>query len=195
MLRVHDIEYGIDPILRKPAVRLVLAGCALRCVWCDVPETHFGGAMNELGDILQQVAHYPTRRVIVTGGEPLAQEACPTLMTALCDGGHEAWLDTSGSIDLKHVDPRARLLVDVKCPGSGMVAHNVPGLPGRLRAEDRLVFTLLDRYDYEWAKSILVEQSPKASVSFTMARGVEDNGHACLSDWVMDDGLDVECLT
>lgn len=212
MLHLHDIDYTIDPVLRKPAVRVVLSGCPLRCVWCDVPETHFirgnGGVVgnqNSSGlnrevatsDVLAELQHYPCDRVLVTGGEPLAQAATADLLTQLCDAQHETWIDTAGSrglaADPEQLDPRVRRLVDVKCPGSGMQSHNIPGLLGRLRGTDMAMFTVVDRHDYEWAKAQVLAESPSAPVCFAVARG-HAGPHAALSDWVLDDGLDVSCL-
>jgi len=212
MLHVHDIDYAIDPVLRKPAVRVVLSGCPLRCVWCDVPETHFtrgnggvvgspsGAGLNrelETADVLGELKLYNCDRVLVTGGEPLAQASTPELLTQLCDAQHETWVDTAGShglaVDPEQLDPRVRRLVDVKCPGSGMQSHNIPGLLGRLRATDIAIFTVVDRHDYEWAKAQVRNQTPTAPVCFAVARG-HAGPHAALSDWVLDDGLNVSCL-
>ena len=65
----------------------------------------------ELGDDL----------VEITGGEPLLQPEVYPLMTRLADAGRTVLLETSGAIDTSAVDPRVRVILDIKTPGSGEV--------------------------------------------------------------------------
>ena len=64
---------------------------------------------------------YGCHLVEVTGGEPLAQPESLPLLTKLCDAGYTVLLETSGAIDIAPVDPRVHVILDVKCPGSGMI--------------------------------------------------------------------------
>ena len=80
-------------------------------------------------EICDQLAEYNCRLVEVTGGEPLAQEQVIPFMGALCDRGYDVLLETSGSLDISHVDPRVRRIMDIKCPGSGMVAALISDSP------------------------------------------------------------------
>ena len=63
--------------------------------------------------------------VCVTGGEPLAQKACPILLGALCDAGYSVSLETSGALDIAAIDPRVARIVDLKAPGSGESEKNL----------------------------------------------------------------------
>ena len=87
-----------------PTVFVRLTGCPLRCGYCDSAYAFGGGEWHELDAILRQVRDFGVRRVCVTGGEPLAQRACLTLLQRLCDDGHRVSLETSGAMPLGEVD-------------------------------------------------------------------------------------------
>ncbi len=89
--------------------------------------------------------------VLVTGGEPLLQEECPRLLTTLADRGFTVLLETNGSRPLEKVDPRVHRIMDLKCPSSGMVAHNYLRNLDDLTPGDELKFVVADRRDFDWA--------------------------------------------
>ena len=101
--------------------------------------------------ILATVAGYRCGLVEVTGGEPLLQPGCLPLMKALCDAGHEVLLETGGSLDISLVDPRVHRIMDVKCPGSGMVDKNLWSNISHLTMQDEVKFVIADRADFDWA--------------------------------------------
>src|SRR5689334_18305950 len=107
-----------------PTVFVRLTGCPLRCQYCDTAYAFHGGEWWELEPLLARVAEFGTRYVCVTGGEPLAQKACATLLTALCDAGYRVSLETSGAMSLAAVDPRVVKVVDIKTPDSGEAGRN-----------------------------------------------------------------------
>ena len=102
-----------------PTVFVRLTGCPLRCQYCDTAYAFHGGEWWEPAAILARVQEFATRYVCVTGGEPLAQKGCITLLKLLCDAGLRVSLETSGAMPLEAVDPRVVKVVDVKTPGSG----------------------------------------------------------------------------
>ncbi len=93
------------------------------------------------------------RHVCVTGGEPLAQRQCLTLLTVLCEAGFEVSLETSGAIDASGVDPRVVRVIDIKTPGSGEAQRNLDLAVHGLRKGDQLKFVICDRADYEWSRA------------------------------------------
>ena len=78
-----------------------------------------------LEQIKAGVEVYQTRYVTVTGGEPLAQEACYDLLALLCDQGYNVSLETSGALDISKVDPRVVRVMDIKTPASGEMEKNL----------------------------------------------------------------------
>ena len=193
-LRVTEIFHSIQGESSRvglPTVFVRLTGCPLRCVWCDTEYAFSGGESMHVADILQRVAEFDCVTVCVTGGEPLAQKHCLTLLAALCDAGHSVSLETSGALDIGGVDPRVARIVDLKAPGSGEQAKNRWENLDLLTPGDELKFVLASREDYDWAVSAcrqrrLFERCP---VLFSPVQGQLDP--AQLAQWIMDDRLPV----
>jgi len=80
------------------------------------------------------------------------------LIVRLCDEGFEVLIETSGSIDVTPVDERAKLILDVKCPGSGEAAKNRWENIDALRKNDEIKFVIADRGDYDWARKVIAER-------------------------------------
>src|SRR5205823_5594852 len=116
-----------------------------------------GGTILALDRVLNEVARYQTRYVTVTGGEPLAQKHCLLLLTALADRGYSVSLETSGALDVSHVDARVSRIVDIKTPGSGEADRNRWENLAHLNTRDEIKFVLCDERDYAWAKNVLAE--------------------------------------
>jgi 7-carboxy-7-deazaguanine synthase len=162
MLRITEIFFSIQgesSHAGRPCVFVRLTGCNLRCVWCDSEYTFTGGERMSLDDVLDRVEAYGCKLVEVTGGEPLAQPESFELIRRLCDDGFEVLIETSGSIDTSGVDPRAKLILDVKCPGSGEAGRNRWENLDHLRPHDELKFVIADRADYEWARDVIARHA------------------------------------
>ncbi len=109
-----------------------------------------------MDDVITKVADYGCRLVEITGGEPLAQdEECRQLMTALCNEGYEVMLETGGSLPIQGIDDRVKIVMDLKCPSSGMMKKNLYENINFLKQNDELKFVIGSREDYEWTKEII----------------------------------------
>ncbi|MEK7336752.1 MAG: radical SAM protein, partial [Nitrospirota bacterium] len=159
-LRVTEIFHSIQgesTYAGQPCVFVRLTGCPLRCTWCDTDYSFYGGTTFSIDEILSKVREYGCQLVEVTGGEPLAQPEALPLIARLCDAGYTVLIETSGAIDVQPVDQRATLILDVKCPGSGMTDRmHWPNLDC-LTAKDEAKFVLASRADYEWACGIIAQ--------------------------------------
>ena len=186
----HSIQ-GESSFTGQPCVFIRLTGCPLRCTWCDTAYAFFGGHELSIEQILATVDSYDCRLVEVTGGEPLAQSDVFPLITKLCDRGYEVLIETSGAIDTAQVDTRAHIILDVKCPGSGMSDRMHWPNVTRLTMKDEAKFVLLDRSDYEWACDILAryEIAKRCVVLMSPVFGSLDPRQ--LAEWVLADRLPV----
>ena len=193
-LKISEIFYSLQGETSRtglPTVFVRLTGCPLRCVWCDTAYSFSGGSLMSLPAILAEVARHPTKRVCVSGGEPLAQKNCLPLLAALCDAGCDVSLETSGALDVSGVDPRVSKIVDLKAPGSGEVERNLWSNLEHLTPHDELKLVLADRADYEWAVAQLRQHGLIGRCPILMAPVQGSLEPGTLADWILADGLPV----
>lgn len=174
-----------------PTVFVRLTGCPLRCQYCDTAYAFHGGEWWELAPLLARVAEFGTRYVCVTGGEPLAQQACAELLTALCEAGYRVSLETSGAMSLAAVDPRVVKVVDVKTPGSGEEGRNRYEELAHLRGQDLVKFVICSRADYEWSRGKLRALALPAGCTALFSPSHEQLPARDLADWILEDRLPV----
>ncbi len=157
-LRLTEIFFSLQGETSRtglPTVFIRLAGCPLRCDWCDTPYSFTGGETWKIADILDTVAGFGTQYVTVTGGEPLAQKHCLVLLEALCDAGYDVSLETSGALAVAGVDPRVSRIMDIKPPASNESDRNHWENLSVLSRNDEIKFVLADREDYEWSLAVM----------------------------------------
>lgn len=196
MLRVTEIFRSIQgesTHAGRPCTFIRLTGCPMRCVWCDSEYTFSGGEHISQAQIMHQVRLFGCRLVEVTGGEPLAQQPCFDLIEALCEADYEVLVETGGYFSTENLDPRAKIILDVKCPASGEAERNCwPNLE-RLRADkDEVKFVIADSEDWAYAQRIINEYNliPRANaVLISPAWGLIDLQE--LAESVAASGLDV----
>jgi 7-carboxy-7-deazaguanine synthase len=190
MPRITEIFFSIQgesSHAGRPCVFVRLTGCNLRCTWCDSEYTFTGGERMSQDDVMERVKRYGCNLVEITGGEPLAQAEVFPLIKRLCDEGYEVLIETSGSIDTAPVDERAKLILDIKCPGSGEVEKNRWENLDRLRPQhDEIKFVIADRNDYEWAKRTIEErQLSKHTILLSPVWGRMEM--KALAEWMLAD--------
>ena len=193
-LRITEIFHSIQgesSQAGRPCSFVRLTGCNLRCVWCDTAYAFEGGEDLEIEEIVRRVESHGGDLVLVTGGEPLAQSEVHLLIERLLDKGLEVMVETGGSLDISPIDSRVRIILDLKCPGSGMVAKNRWENLALLKPADEIKFVLNDRRDYEWAREVLRERRVErtAAILFSPVHGVLSP--RSLSEWILEDGLRV----
>ena len=171
-----------------PCAFIRLTGCSLRCVWCDTAYAFSGGEMMAVADAAQRVLELGTDLVEVTGGEPLEQEGVYPLMETLLEQGKTVLLETGGHVALDRVDPRVVKIVDVKAPGSGMMAANLPENLESLGSRDEIKFVLADRRDFDWALDFVAARDLDQKHVVTFSPVWESLPGADLAGWIRDSG-------
>ncbi len=97
-----------------------LAGCNLRCRYCDTPYAQQpNGEKLTIDEILKKIEPLGMDLIEITGGEPLFQEETPELVSALLERGHKVLVETNGSLDISRLPEGAIRIMDIKCPSSG----------------------------------------------------------------------------
>lgn len=193
-LRITEIFYSLQGETRTsglPTVFVRLTGCPLRCQYCDSAYAFKGGKLMAVDEIMKQVATYKPRYVTVTGGEPLAQPLCHSLLTQLCDQGYEVSLETSGALNVSQVDSRVVKVVDIKTPGSLEHERNDFQNLDYLNPLDQIKFVICDEADYVWAKQIIENFQLEQRCDILFSASHQQLDHRALADWIVRDNLPV----
>jgi 7-carboxy-7-deazaguanine synthase len=140
-----------------PCTFIRLSGCNLRCSYCDTQYAYSDGADRLEDDIVNQVRQEGIRLVEITGGEPLLQKEVYSLTTRLLEEGYGVLLETNGSMNIKDIDRRTCVILDMKTPGSGMSDRMDLTNLEIIKHSDEIKFVLTGRDDYEWTKKMLRE--------------------------------------
>jgi 7-carboxy-7-deazaguanine synthase len=193
-VKISEIFYSLQgeaDTAGIPTVFVRLTGCPLRCQYCDTEYAFHGGEWWELDTVVRRVEELRGRYVCVTGGEPLAQRSCLSLLTRLCDAGCRVSLETSGAMSLAGIDERVVRVVDVKTPGSGEQSRNRYEELARLNARDLVKFVICDRGDYDWSCAKMRELGLQDRCSVLFSPSHEQLPARALADWIVEDRLPV----
>jgi 7-carboxy-7-deazaguanine synthase len=174
-----------------PTFFIRLTGCPLRCLYCDTAYAFHGGEWRTVARLASEALQSRARHVCVTGGEPLAQRQCLTLLTVLCESGLRVSLETSGAIDASGVDARVIRVIDVKTPGSGESQRNLDLTVHGLRATDQLKFVICDRADYEWCRERVLDERLDTRCQVLFSPSYQQLPAGQLADWILADRLPV----
>jgi 7-carboxy-7-deazaguanine synthase len=205
LIELYKSVQGESSFAGLPCIFVRLAGCNLRCAWCDSEYTFTGGKPFTLDEVEQQIkALAPCTLIEFTGGEPMlqAKELLP-FMDRLLAQNFTLMIETSGERPLAEVPKAVHKIVDVKCPGAGSAANSfrMENLEA-LTKNDEVKFVLTNRADYDFAHTFITEHklnekagsillSPAFNKSPSPLR-TTDNATLdprTLVEWMMADGI------
>lgn len=175
-----------------PCIFIRLAGCNLRCNYCDTTfafETKFSLSVDE---IIEKIEEYlPVNLVEITGGEPLLQDEVYKLFQALHKKKFTLLLETNGSLSLEKVPDYVIKIVDVKCPESGeegsFLMENFRFIAPE---KDEIKFVITNKWDYEWAKKLIFRfKIFEYRIIFSPVAEILEPHF--LADWIIADKLPV----
>ncbi len=205
LIELYKSVQGESSFAGLPCIFVRLAGCNLRCSWCDSEYTFTGGKPFTDDEVVAQIeALAPCKLVEFTGGEPMlqARELLP-LMERLLAQGYTLMIETSGERPLADVPKAVHKIVDVKCPGAGSAANSfrVENLDSLTR-NDEVKFVIGDRTDYEFARDFIRSHSLELkagqillSPAFQKAPSLLRSADNMMLDprklveWMLEDGL------
>lgn len=206
IIEIYKSVQGESSFAGLPCIFVRLAGCNLRCSWCDSEYTFTGGSKLSLDEVVAEVKRLaPVKLVEITGGEPMLQEReVIPLMERLLEDGYEVLIETSGERPLANVPKSVHKIVDVKCPASGEGGRFRLDNLAALTTNDEAKFVLASREDYEFARDFVREHGFESQVrdilfspAFRKDAGPERDARNCLLDprelveWILADGLNV----
>jgi 7-carboxy-7-deazaguanine synthase len=179
-----------------PTIFVRTGGCNLRCTYCDTPYalTTQGSAQETVAEVMDQIRALKTKRVCLTGGEPLIQPKAEVqeLLDLLAAEGYEVSIETSGSIAIEPftLHDRQRWILDMKVPSSGEAHTMVFDSLRLLRPLDEVKFVVGSREDFDWSVSLIREYGLDGRVGLLFS----PIWHTCtplqLTEWVLESDLD-----
>jgi 7-carboxy-7-deazaguanine synthase len=154
-MKVADLFFSIQGegrLMGVPSAFVRTTGCPLRCVWCDSDYTswHPQGEGMSVAQILAQLADFPTRHVVVTGGEPLIAPGIEELCAGLRERNYHITVETAAVVfkevvcDLASVSPKlANSIPHDREGGRWAERHD------KLRLRPDVIQSFIDRSDYQ----------------------------------------------
>jgi 7-carboxy-7-deazaguanine synthase len=205
LIEIYKSVQGESSFAGRPCIFVRLAGCNLRCSWCDSEYTFKGGYKLSDDEIVSEIEMLaPVKLIEFTGGEPLLQEReLVPLMERLLASGFELMIETSGERPLDRVPAAVHKIVDVKCPGSGEGGSFRMSNLEFLTKRDEVKFVITDRGDYEFARDFIRQHALESragslllSPAFNKTPSIVRSTENCVLDprelveWMLADGLD-----
>jgi len=191
-MRVTEIFFSLQgegTRAGRPCVFVRFTGCDLRCVYCDSAYAFQGGVERSRAEIVAEVARFPCRFVLLTGGEPMLQRELPELARDLLSRGYEVAVETHGQAPLDALPREVIRIADVKTPGSGQPATDL-GWLDRLASHDEVKFVVTSEADFRWSADVIRARrlEGRCAILFSPVWGSVDPRD--LAAWLLDAGID-----
>ena len=193
-LKIFEIFYSLQGESSRvglPTIFIRLSGCPMRCHYCDTAYAFQGGSMMTIDEIMEAIKKYHTHYVTVTGGEPLAQKEVLNLLKVLADQNFKVSLETGGGLSIKEVDPRIKIILDIKTPESGEEKKNYWENLNFIHLKDEIKFVLCSREDYDWAKKIITHYKLPEKCDVLFSPVYQKLNNTDLGNWILEDQLPV----
>ncbi|MDD5454606.1 MAG: radical SAM protein [Candidatus Ratteibacteria bacterium] len=190
-IKISEIFYSIlgeSTCQGLPCVFIRVAGCNLRCSYCDTKYAQAGGKEYSIKKILSIISKYPVKTAEITGGEPLLQKGVYKFIRELIKRKYKVLVETNGSADIGKLPKEVIVIMDIKCPSSKMQNRMEWKNIKKLKVNDEMKFVLSNKKDYLWAKEVIrkYELSGK-KILFSPVFG--KLAPKTLSKWLLKDGL------
>lgn len=161
-MKISEIFYSFEGEgleIGKPEVFVRLAGCNLRCHWCDTKYAFKNASEITLQEIRSEINQYPCKNVSITGGEPLLQQQeINELIKKLKKLGYWIQINTNGTIFNREIfESVDRITMDCKCPSSKETSNmNVLSQTKNMfESKSQFKFVISNVQDYRYAKKII----------------------------------------
>lgn len=154
VVEIFESIEGEGKRMGAPCVFIRLAGCNLRCSYCDTDyaQTPECGILMPLEDVVSQVRGFGADKVTITGGEPLLQDAL-AIAEALPE--YECNIETNGSMPLPDKPANVFYTMDWKSISSGELDAMLEDNLAWLDSNDVIKFVVGDYADLEQMRAVL----------------------------------------
>ncbi len=152
-MRISEIFYSLQGegfLAGVPSVFVRLAGCPLRCRWCD---TKYGwdetaGAHYSIATIIQTVQQWPCKFVVMTGGEPMVNSDLPELAQNLKTSVKHITIETAGIAFISDI-PCDLMSISPKLSNSTPADPALAAIHEDSRLDTAVLGELIDNYEYQ----------------------------------------------
>lgn len=171
----------------RPCYFLRLAGCNLKCKWCDAKyAVCAAGKYFPVEELADMAAESGADLVEITGGEPLLQPETPELVTALQRRGLTVMMETNGSCPIADLPEGLIKIIDCKPPSSGMAEYNDYSNYKLMTALDELKFPIADRNDFDFMCEVIRREHPELYAGALLCSPVYPLAPAQLAEWMLE---------
>ena len=152
-MRVSEIFYSLQGegfLAGLPSIFIRLAGCPLRCKWCDTKYAwdRTAGAHYTIEKILQMVQQWPCDFVVITGGEPMINSELLQLARKLKAAGKHITIETAGIAYVPDL-PCDLMSISPKLSNSTPEDSKLAAIHENSRLDMAVLRELIDNYNYQ----------------------------------------------
>lgn len=198
LFNVSEIFYSIQGEGTRtgfPCVFVRFQGCELRCTWCDTPyalDIKQKENIMSTDDIFTAIEKYNCKYITLTGGEPLIQKNIHSLIDSFIDNNYLIAIETNGHQDIKNINNKAIIMLDLKAPSSGMSKFNNLDNLNFLKPIDEIKCVVSNRDDYDWLKDIILERNLLNEIlALNISPAFGEMEIKELAEWILNDNLKV----
>jgi len=191
-VKVHEIFFSLQGESTRaglPTVFIRLAGCNLRCGYCDTSDAWESGDLTTVEEIVGKVAEFDCRLVEITGGEPMLQENTPKLARKLLADGYTVMMETNGTANLSSMPKEVAKIVDIKCPESGATDSFLYENLELLTQNDEIKFVVSSKDDFNWSAAETVKRNLFSICTVNVSPVHGKVAPADLAAWILESGL------
>ena len=150
---VNEIFYSLQGeglLAGVASVFIRLAGCPLRCKWCDTKYAwdRTAGAHYTIEKILQMVQQWPCDFVVITGGEPMINSELLQLARKLKAAGKHITIETAGIAYVPDL-PCDLMSISPKLSNSTPEDSKLAAIHENSRLDLAVLRELIDNYNYQ----------------------------------------------
>jgi 7-carboxy-7-deazaguanine synthase len=150
---VNEIFYSLQGegfLAGVPSVLIRLAGCPLRCRWCDTKYAwdQTAGTSYSTEKIVSTLEQWPSRFVVITGGEPMINPELPQLVQELKASGKHITIETAGIAFVPDM-PCDLMSISPKLSNSTPDDPELAAIHEDSRLDVAVLRELIDNYEYQ----------------------------------------------